>query len=63
MSESSPVAFFDVWHTYQKVVGANHMFHREFAAQLSQFLYARFAIEPFPSSILAAAMRQPWPPC
>jgi SAM-dependent methyltransferase len=47
MSESSPVAFFDVWHTYQKVVGANHMFHREFAAQLSQFLYARFAIEPF----------------
>lgn len=39
-------AFFDVWHTYQKVVAAGHMYHREIAASLRQLLGARFGTQP-----------------
>jgi SAM-dependent methyltransferase len=39
-------AFVDSWQTYQKVVAANHMFHREIATHLSQLLKARFGARP-----------------
>src|SRR5437016_11269844 len=39
--------FFQRLESYEKVVAANHMFHREFATQLSRFLNARFGAEPF----------------
>jgi SAM-dependent methyltransferase len=47
MSENSAAAFFDVWHTYRKVVGANYMHHMEIRAQLERVLLAQFASRPF----------------
>jgi SAM-dependent methyltransferase len=47
MSENSHDAFFDSWHIYQKVVAANHMFHREIAQDLASVLAARFGSQPF----------------
>jgi SAM-dependent methyltransferase len=46
MSEASN-AVFDVWHIYQKVVAANHMFHREIGADVRRVLHARFGAQPF----------------
>jgi SAM-dependent methyltransferase len=46
MSGNASTAFFSSWHTYQKVVDANHMFHREISAQLRRFLAARFSGRP-----------------
>ncbi|PNE10575.1 MAG: methyltransferase type 12, partial [Beijerinckiaceae bacterium] len=47
MSEHSAAAFFDVWHTYRKVVAANYMHHKEIKAQLERVLLAQFASRPF----------------
>jgi SAM-dependent methyltransferase len=47
MSEHSAAAFFDVWHTYRKVVAANYMHHMEIRAQLERVLLAQFASRPF----------------
>jgi SAM-dependent methyltransferase len=47
MSENSAAAFFDVWHTYRKVVAANYMHHIEIKAQLERVLLAQFASRPF----------------
>jgi hypothetical protein len=47
MSEHSAAAFFDVWHTYRKVVAANYMHHMEIRAQLGRVLLAQFASRPF----------------
>jgi hypothetical protein len=47
MSQRSTAAFFDVWHTYRKVVAANYMHHMEIRAQLERVLLAQFASRPF----------------
>src|ERR1700720_4957697 len=47
MSEHSTTAFFDVWHTYRKVVAANYMHHKEIKAQLERVLLAQFVGRPF----------------
>jgi SAM-dependent methyltransferase len=47
MSEHSAAAFFDVWHTYRKVVAANYMHHMEIRAQLERVLLAQFVGRPF----------------
>ena len=47
MSEHSATVFFDVWHTYRKVVAANYMHHMEIRAQLEGVLLAQFASRPF----------------
>jgi hypothetical protein len=40
-------SFFDVWHTYRKVVAANYMHHMEIRAQLEGVLLAQFGSRPF----------------
>ena len=47
MSEHSAAAFFDVWHTYRKVVAANYVHHMEIRAQLERVLLAQFVGRPF----------------
>lgn len=47
MSEHSTTAFFDVWHTYRKVVAANYMHHMEIKAHIEQMLHAQFVGRPF----------------
>ena len=48
MSEHSTTAFFDVWHTYRKVVAVNYMHHRETVkAHIEQMLHAQFVGLPF----------------
>ena len=47
MSEHSAAAFFDVWHTYRKVVAANYMHHMEIKAHIEQRLRAQFVGRPF----------------
>jgi SAM-dependent methyltransferase len=47
MTETVPDTFFDGWRSYQKIVAANYMFHREIAADLRQVLRARFDGKPF----------------
>ena len=36
MSEHSAAAFFDVWHTYRKVVAANYMHHMDIRAHIER---------------------------
>jgi SAM-dependent methyltransferase len=43
MPETSPTSFFDSWQTYQKVVAANYMYHREIMADIEVLLRAQFA--------------------
>jgi hypothetical protein len=38
---------FDLWDTYQKVVAADYMFHREIGADVRRVLRARTAGQPF----------------
>jgi hypothetical protein len=47
MSEQSTTAFFDVWHTYRKVVAVNYMYHMEIKAHIEQMLHAQFVGRPF----------------
>ena len=47
MSERSTAAFFDVWHTYRKVVAANYMHHLEIKVHIERVLRAQFANRPF----------------
>jgi SAM-dependent methyltransferase len=47
LSEHSTTAFFDVWHTYRKVVAANYMHHMEIRAHIERVLRAQFASRPF----------------
>jgi SAM-dependent methyltransferase len=47
MSEHSAAAFFDVWHTYRKVVAANYMHHMDIRAHIERVLRAQFAGRPF----------------
>ena len=47
MSEHSTTAFFDVWHTYRKVVAANYMHHMEIKTHIEQILHAQFVGRPF----------------
>jgi cyclopropane fatty-acyl-phospholipid synthase-like methyltransferase len=47
MPEHSATAFFDVWHTYRKVVANNYMNHMEIKAHIERALRAQFAGRPF----------------
>jgi NAD(P)-dependent dehydrogenase (short-subunit alcohol dehydrogenase family) len=47
MPEHSATAFFDVWHTYRKVVATNYMHHMEIKAHIERVLRAQFAGRPF----------------
>lgn len=47
MAGSSTQSFFDSWQTYQKVVAADLMYHREIAQDLERLLAARFKSKPF----------------
>ena len=47
MSEHSTTAFFDVWHTYRKVVAVNYMHHMEIKAHIEQILHTQFVGRPF----------------
>ncbi|MCL2385441.1 MAG: class I SAM-dependent methyltransferase [Alphaproteobacteria bacterium] len=42
-----PDPIFDAWHTYEKVVAANYMFHREIGAGIRRLLQSRFEGRPF----------------
>ncbi|HTV32754.1 MAG TPA: class I SAM-dependent methyltransferase [Methylocella sp.] len=42
-----PDSIFDAWHTYEKVVAANYMFHREIGADIRHVLYTHFQNRPF----------------
>lgn len=46
MPANAATEFFDSWQTYQKVVAANHMFHKEIANHLGEFLHARSGARP-----------------
>jgi SAM-dependent methyltransferase len=48
MSKNVSDSIFDSsWQTYQKIVAANYMFHREIGSALSGVLHARFDGQPF----------------
>jgi SAM-dependent methyltransferase len=47
MPKTIPDPFFDSWRSYQNIVAANCMFHREIAADLRRILGARFDGKPF----------------
>jgi SAM-dependent methyltransferase len=43
----SAIQLFHVWDTYERVIGGNHMFHRELGAGVRELLAERFASRPF----------------
>jgi SAM-dependent methyltransferase len=47
MRENFSDSFFDLWQTYQKVVAADYMFHREIGADVRRVLRAQFDRQPF----------------
>jgi SAM-dependent methyltransferase len=47
MPKTIPDPLFDSWRSYQNIVAANCMFHREIAADLRRILGARFGGKPF----------------
>ena len=46
MTETASRIFVDAWDLYQKVVGANCMFHREIGAELKRLLGDRIRSPP-----------------
>jgi len=51
MPEHSATAFFDVWHTYRKVVATNYMHHMEIKAHIERCCALNSPVGRFPSWI------------